>query len=436
MLKPKAISQVLKQATTGGVKAALILNSEGSPLVFVSETGDRDARVYAAIASNVWSTFEKNTRPLLVTSGGGGKDDAGSSGGLKFLLVECEEGNLAITTVANMLLCLVAKPDVALGILKAKTDALARHLEEPFQQVISETLEMKQPFRFTLANFKFFVHSPIFQDRLKLKFNHATQKKCWKSSVSLGITGDQGNKPKGVNPIVEKDNSELKKPDSFSPYTEVFDIFNKRISKEQKNENIPGNQGRRGVKSSLSTQPTGPMAPDFFMPTLQRNASKLAAFEAISSSNASKSRDSYSGISKSERDTRSDVTRLIKDMLAQTGEKHIFNVHSSSNNTIVALTRSNGQILIRQSGGNVGFKKAQRGGYEAAHQAAISVIKKAQDKNIKIQEVEIVLKGFGPGREAAFKAIIMPENAFNVKRVTDATPIPHNGCRPKKARRI
>jgi predicted regulator of Ras-like GTPase activity (Roadblock/LC7/MglB family) len=126
MLKPKAISQVLKQATTGGVKATLLLNSEGSPLAFISDS-DRDARVYAAIASNIWSTFEKNGKNLM-------RDD-----NLKFLLVECEKGNVAITTVSNMLLCLVAKPEVELGILKAKTDALARHLEEPFQRVAAYT---------------------------------------------------------------------------------------------------------------------------------------------------------------------------------------------------------------------------------------------------------------------------------------------------------
>ncbi|CAG8807751.1 7052_t:CDS:2 [Gigaspora margarita] len=107
MLKPKTITLVLKQATTGGVKATLLLNSEGSPLAFVSDS-DREARIYAAIASNIWCTFEKAGKNLM-------KDD-----GLKFLLVECEEGNVAITTVSNMLLCLVAKPDVELGILKAK----------------------------------------------------------------------------------------------------------------------------------------------------------------------------------------------------------------------------------------------------------------------------------------------------------------------------
>jgi len=102
------------------------LNSEGSPLAFISDS-DRDARVYAAIASNIWSTFEKNGKNLM-------RDD-----NLKFLFVECEKGNVAITTVSNMLLCLVANPEVELGILKAKTDALARHLEEPFQRVAAYT---------------------------------------------------------------------------------------------------------------------------------------------------------------------------------------------------------------------------------------------------------------------------------------------------------
>ncbi|CAG8538000.1 13494_t:CDS:2 [Acaulospora colombiana] len=122
MLKPKAITRVLEQATTGGVKATLLLNSEGSPLAFKSDL-DSEARVYAAISSNIWNTFEKNGKNLL-------RDD-----GLKFLLLECEEGNVAMTTVKNMLLCLVAKPEVELGILKLKIDALKRHLDEQFQKV-------------------------------------------------------------------------------------------------------------------------------------------------------------------------------------------------------------------------------------------------------------------------------------------------------------
>ncbi|CAG8459404.1 2522_t:CDS:2 [Diversispora eburnea] len=105
MLKPKAISLVLKQATTGG-----------SPLAFVSDS-DREARVYAAITSNIWNTIEKNVKSVM------------DGNALKFLLVGCEEGNVVITTVNNnMFLCLVAKPEI---------DALTKHLEEPFQQAAS-----------------------------------------------------------------------------------------------------------------------------------------------------------------------------------------------------------------------------------------------------------------------------------------------------------
>ncbi|CAH1757441.1 6616_t:CDS:2 [Entrophospora sp. SA101] len=125
MLKPKAISSVLRQATTGGVKATLLLNSEGSPLAFVSES-DNEARVYAAIASSIWSTIDKIGKSVM-------KDD------LNFLVIECEEGNVAIATVSNMLLCLVAKPEVQLGILKAKTDALIDHLKEPFKKIAAYT---------------------------------------------------------------------------------------------------------------------------------------------------------------------------------------------------------------------------------------------------------------------------------------------------------
>ncbi|CAG8723493.1 10000_t:CDS:2, partial [Acaulospora morrowiae] len=81
----------------------------------------RGARCYAAIASNIWNTFEKSGKNLL-------RDD-----GLKFLLIGCEEGNVAVTTVNNMFLCLVAMPEVDLGIVKAKIDALTRHLEKHFQ---------------------------------------------------------------------------------------------------------------------------------------------------------------------------------------------------------------------------------------------------------------------------------------------------------------
>ncbi|KAI8992114.1 hypothetical protein BDF20DRAFT_848362 [Mycotypha africana] len=109
-------------------------------------------------------------------------------------------------------------------------------------------------------------------------------------------------------------------------------------------------------------------------------------------------------------------------------------VNVSPNNTIITLTRPNGSPLITTSGGSAGFKKAARSGYEAAHQAALQLLEKINTKNIRVNNVNIILKGFGPGRDAAYKALATAN--WNIKRITDATPVPFGGCRPKKQRRL
>lgn len=114
---------------------------------------------------------------------------------------------------------------------------------------------------------------------------------------------------------------------------------------------------------------------------------------------------------------------------------HQLHINATFNNTIITLTRPNGAPLVTTSGGSAGFKKAARSGYEAAHQAAIQLLEKMDVKNLQVPNVHIVLKGFGPGRDAAFKALVSG-TSWNVKRITDATPIPFGGCRPKKARRL
>lgn len=131
-----------------------------------------------------------------------------------------------------------------------------------------------------------------------------------------------------------------------------------------------------------------------------------------------------------------DVAKLLSDFLSPSEELYRIHIHASYNNTIVTLTNSKKDVLITTSGGLVGFKKAQRGGYEAAHQAAISLVEKTKEKNINIKNVEILINGFGPGRDAAFKAIASPENSWDIKRITDSTPLPFDGCRPRKIRRL
>ncbi len=109
-------------------------------------------------------------------------------------------------------------------------------------------------------------------------------------------------------------------------------------------------------------------------------------------------------------------------------------IQASFNNTIISVTDLKGNVLSWSSSGSLqGFRGAKKSTPFAAQMVAESATKKAMD-NYGLKEVEIFVKGPGIGREAAVRAI---NNAgLKVLIIKDITPIPHNGCRPKKRRRV
>lgn len=107
-------------------------------------------------------------------------------------------------------------------------------------------------------------------------------------------------------------------------------------------------------------------------------------------------------------------------------------VQSSFNNTIISITDATGNVLSWASAGGAGFKGARKSTPYAAQTALKNALDKAKDYGI--QSVEILVSGVGSGRESAIRALKGTE--ITVSSIRDITPIPHNGCRPKKPRRV
>jgi small subunit ribosomal protein S11 len=107
-------------------------------------------------------------------------------------------------------------------------------------------------------------------------------------------------------------------------------------------------------------------------------------------------------------------------------------IKSTFNNTIITITDRNGDTLAWSSSGTVGFKGSRKSTPFAAQLAAESAAKKAQEFGVK--RVDVYVKGPGSGRETAIRTL--QANGIEVVSITDVTPQPHNGCRPKKRRRV
>jgi small subunit ribosomal protein S11 len=110
----------------------------------------------------------------------------------------------------------------------------------------------------------------------------------------------------------------------------------------------------------------------------------------------------------------------------------IVHIQSTFNNTIVTITDTGGNVVAWSTAGVQGFKGSRKSTPFAAQMAADDAAKKAMDHGMR--SVEVYVKGPGPGRESALRSL--QAAGFNVVLIKDVTPIPHNGCRPPKRRRV
>jgi small subunit ribosomal protein S11 len=110
----------------------------------------------------------------------------------------------------------------------------------------------------------------------------------------------------------------------------------------------------------------------------------------------------------------------------------VAHIHASFNNTIVTITDTTGNVLSWSSAGNKGFKGSRKSTPFASQLAAETAAKKAMEHGMR--QVEVYVKGPGTGRESAIRSI--QAAGLEIVAIKDVTPIPHNGCRPPKRRRV
>ncbi len=110
----------------------------------------------------------------------------------------------------------------------------------------------------------------------------------------------------------------------------------------------------------------------------------------------------------------------------------VVHVQASFNNTIISVTDPNGEVLCWDSAGTIGYKGSRKSTPFAAQKAAERVAEKAMKMGVR--EAEVKVKGPGAGRESAIRSLAA--NGIKIRVIEDRTPIPHNGCRPRKRRRV
>jgi small subunit ribosomal protein S11 len=128
------------------------------------------------------------------------------------------------------------------------------------------------------------------------------------------------------------------------------------------------------------------------------------------------------------KESKKSSTRRIKKKIT----RGIVSIQASFNNTIVSISGANGDVIAWSSAGACGFKGARKGTPFAAKTAAEAAAKTSFEYGVK--EVQVFVKGPGPGRETAIRGL--QEAGLDITLIRDITSIPHNGCRPPKKRRV
>jgi len=124
--------------------------------------------------------------------------------------------------------------------------------------------------------------------------------------------------------------------------------------------------------------------------------------------------------------------KVAKKKSKRTVSKGVVHINATFNNTIVTITDASGNTVAWSTAGNCGFKGSRKSTPYAAQVATEKAIKNASD--IGLISVDVLIKGVGAGRESALRAL--QSAGFNINSIRDLTGVPHNGCRPRKRRRV
>ena len=126
------------------------------------------------------------------------------------------------------------------------------------------------------------------------------------------------------------------------------------------------------------------------------------------------------------------MAKSVKRKVRKNVSKAVVHIKATFNNTLITITDVNGDVVCRDSGGTVGFKGSRKSTHFAAQRAAEKCARVAMRNGVR--EVEVQVKGPGGGRESGISAL--QQAGLRISSIEDVTPIPHNGCRPRKRRRV